>query len=110
MSGTPDRPRFLFLSHSHAFGAFRVGSHHYARTLAQGGAETVHLSTPISLAHRLTGRVSSAQDAEVPRGPHRDADGVTHLVPRTILPRPYGAFRVASELRRHGIDPHFDAV
>jgi len=109
-SGTPDRPRILFLSHSHAFGPFRVGSHHYARTLAQRGAGVVHLSTPISLAHRASGRVSRADDAAVPRGPHRDADGVTRLVPRTMLPRPYGPFRVANELRRHGIRPEFDAV
>ncbi|GAA5204814.1 glycosyltransferase family protein [Microbacterium jejuense] len=107
---TPARPRILFLSHSHAFGPFRVGSHHYARTLAQRGADVVHLSTPISLAHRATGRVSRPDDAAVPRGPRRDADGVTHIIPRTTLPRPYGPFRVANELRRHGIGPEFDAV
>lgn len=102
--------RILFLSHSHDFGPFRVGSHHYARTLARGGAEVVHLSTPISLAHRGLGRVSSDVEALVPRGPHRDADGVTHLVPRTALPRPYGPFLVARELARHGIEPRFDTV
>lgn len=102
--------RILFLAHSHAFGPFRVGSHHYARVLAGNGAEVVHLSTPISLAHRATGRVSRDAAADVPEGPQRDADGVTHLVPRTILPRPYGRFRVARELRRHGILPDFDAV
>lgn len=102
--------RILFLSHSHAFGPFRVGSHHYARTLARGGAEVVHLSTPISLAHRVMGRVNRGAAAAVPRGPHRDADGVTHLVPRTVLPRPYGRFRVERELARQGIDPAFDAV
>ncbi|QKJ20360.1 glycosyltransferase [Microbacterium hominis] len=102
--------RFLFLSHSHAFGAFRVGSHHYARTLARAGAEVVHLSTPISLAHRVTGRVSRDAAAAAPRGPYRDADGVTHIVPRTIAPRPYGPFRVARELSRHGIPPSFNAV
>ncbi|QAY61834.1 glycosyltransferase [Microbacterium protaetiae] len=112
----PEGPRdaggrcILFLSHSHAFGPFRVGSHHYARTLALSGADVVHLSTPISLAHRATRRVSHAMDAAVPRGAYRDADGVTHLVPRTTLPRPYGPFRVARELTRQGIDPAFDAV
>ena len=44
--------RILFLSHSHPFGAFRVGSHHYARVLSERGADVVHLSTPISLIHR----------------------------------------------------------
>src|SRR5690606_11227582 len=61
--------RILFLSHSHSFGPFRVGSHHLARTLAQRGAEVVHLSTPISVAHRVTGRVSASAVAEVPAGP-----------------------------------------
>lgn len=109
-AGSDARHRILFLSHSHVFGPFRVGSHHYARTLARGGAEVVHLSTPISLAHRVTGRVARDAVAAVPRGPYRDADGVTHLVPRTMLPRPYGRFRVARELASHGIHPHFDAV
>ena len=102
--------RILFLSHSHAFGAFRVGSHHYARALARSGVDVVHLSTPISLAHRVTGRVSREASSAVPRGPRRDVDGVTHLVPRTALPVPYGRFRVADELHRHDIDPAFDAV
>lgn len=102
--------RILFLAHSHAFGPFRVGSHHYARTLARRGAEVVHLSTPISLAHRATGRVSRSDAAAVPCGSHRDADGVTHVVPRTTLPRPYGRFRVARELVRHGIRGDFDVV
>lgn len=102
--------RYLFLSHSHTFGPFRVGSHHYARALARSGADVVHLSTPLSLAHRATGRVSRSDAAGVPRGAVRDSDGVTHLVPRTIVPVPIGAFRVARELERRGIQPSFDAV
>ena len=40
-TGRPGTPpaRILFLSHSHPFGAFRVGSHHYARVLAARGAD-----------------------------------------------------------------------
>src|SRR4051812_15650367 len=113
MSSTRDGTgpqRILFLAHSSAFGAFRVGSHHYARTLAGRGAEVVHLSTPISFAHRVTGRVSPAAVAAVPRGPRRDAQGVTHIVPRSALPVPYGRFRVGRELLRHGIRPPFDVV
>lgn len=101
--------RILFLSHSHAFGPFRVGSHHYARALAADGAEVVHLSTPISLAHRLTGRISREALAAVPRGPHRDG-GVTHLVPRTLLPVPYARFSVRRELERHALPTQFDAI
>lgn len=102
--------RILFLSHTHAFGPFRVGSHHYARALARRGAEVVHISTPISLAHRVTGRVSGETAAAVPHIPTVDVDGATHLVPRSILPRPFGRFRVAAELKRHGIDARFDVV
>ncbi|WP_242086155.1 glycosyltransferase [Microbacterium lacticum] len=102
--------RILFLSHSHAFGAFRVGSHHYARTLARDGADVIHLSTPVSLAHRATARTDTAAVAALPRGPHINADGVTHLIPRTALPRPYGPFRVAQELSRHGLPATFDLV
>ncbi|WP_433674926.1 glycosyltransferase family protein [Microbacterium gorillae] len=103
-------PRILLLSHSHAFGPFRVGSHHYARTLAESGADVVHLSTPVSAAHRVTGRIDRATLATLPRGPVRDAAGVTHLVPRTLVPVPYGRFRVDRALRRHGIAERFDAV
>ena len=113
MSATRDGTgpqRILFLAHSSAFGPFRVGSHHYARVLARRGAEVVHLSTPLSFAHRVTGRVSRAAAAAAPRGPHRDADGVTHIVPRTALPVPYGRFRARRELLRHGIRPPFDVV
>lgn len=110
MNGEGAAPRILFLAHSNAFGPFRVGSHHYARTLAHRGADVVHLSTPISLAHRATRRVSRSALSTMPRGPHRDVDGVTHLVPRTALPRPHGRFRVARELQRHGIGLAFDAV
>ncbi|WP_295102458.1 glycosyltransferase [uncultured Microbacterium sp.] len=102
--------RILFLSHSHPFGAFRVGSHHYARALSQRGADVVHLSTPISLVHRLTGRVDRQQLARVPRRARRDDDGVLQVVPRTILPAPVGAPSVARMLQREGISAGFDAV
>jgi glycosyltransferase involved in cell wall biosynthesis len=102
--------RILFLSHSHPFGPFRVGSHHYARVLSGRGADVVHLSTPISLAHRVTGRVSRSDLAAVPRQPRRDADGVLHVVPRTALPAQAGAPRVIRMLERAGVDTGFDAV
>lgn len=104
------RQRFLFLSHSHAFGAFRVGSHHYAREFASRGAEVVHMSTPISRVHRALGRVSRNDEVAVPRGIHEDTDGVIHLVPRTTLPAPLGRFSVARELAQQGIVASFDAV
>lgn len=102
--------RVLFLSHSHPFGAFRVGSHHYARVLSQRGADVVHLSTPISQLHRLTGRVDRRVLASVPTRAQRDGDGVLQVVPRTILPAPVGARGVAGLLARYGIAGEFDAV
>lgn len=102
--------RILFLSHSHPFGPFRVGSHHYARVLSQRRADVVHLSTPISLAHRVTGRVDRGDLAAVPRRPQRDADGVLHIVPRTALPAQLGAPTVGRMLRHEGIAAGFDAV
>jgi glycosyltransferase involved in cell wall biosynthesis len=107
-AGTP--ARILFLSHSHPFGAFRVGSHHYARVLSGRGADVVHLSTPISLLHRLTGRVDRHLLARVPRRAHRDDHGVLQIVPRTILPVPVGAPSVARMLEREGFATGFDAV
>lgn len=100
--------RILFISHTHAFGAFRVGSHHYAATLARRGHDVVHLSTPISLAHRATGRIPRADIARIPEGPTRGDDGVTHLVPRTTLPAPY--LRTDLLLRNAGLPTAYDAV
>lgn len=102
--------RILFLSHSHAFGPFRVGSHHYARVFSERGVDVVHLSTPISAAHRLTGRVARSELAAVPRAPQRDENGVLHVIPRTTLPVPVGAPKVARMLEREGVAAKFDAV
>lgn len=116
MTGRPGRAegdtraRILFLSHSHVFGPFRVGSHHYARTLSERGADVVHLSTPISLAHRVTGRVSREDLAAVPRTPRRDENGVLHVIPRTTLPAPMGVPTVRRMLEREGVSTAFDAV
>jgi len=100
----------LLLSHSHPYGPFRVGSHHYARELARTGVRVVHLSTPVSLAHRATGRVNATTSSSIPYGPRVDQDDVTTVVPRTVLPRPYGRFRVADELARLDLPTRFDAV
>ncbi len=102
--------RVLLLAHSHAFGAFRVGSHHYATALAATGLDVVHLSTPISLAHRVTGRIPGDLARAVPQGPHTDEHGVVHLVSRTLLPAPLGRLDIARTLARHGLPTRFDAV
>ncbi len=93
--------RIVFLSHTDPFGPFRVGSHHLSRELARLGHEVVHLSTPVSLAHLVTGRVRWARLAQTP--PHSFVDGVRMIVPRTLLPAGLGAFSVSRELRRRGL-------
>lgn len=76
----------VFVSHTDAFGTFRVGSHHLARELARLGHRVLHVSTPVSLVHRVLRRGEASRDAASRRGVIRDADGVSHLVPRTALP------------------------
>lgn len=100
--------RILFVSHTDPFGPFRIGSHHLAGALTRQGHEVVHLSTPISLAHLATGRISRGRAASTPRD-STGADGVRYLVPRTVLPAGIGGFRVARFVRRLGM-PRFDLV
>ncbi|WP_285037433.1 glycosyltransferase [Plantibacter sp. ME-Dv--P-095] len=75
-----------FVSHTDASGAFRVGSHHLARELSRLGHRVLHLSTPVSLAHRVLKRGEATRDEASRRGITTDADGVMHLVPRTLAP------------------------
>lgn len=100
--------RILFVSHTDPFGPFRIGSHHLAAGLARAGHEVTHLSTPISLAHLATRRVSRAKAAATPAD-SVGADGVRYLVPRTVLPAGIGRFRVARHLAKLGLT-RFDLV
>lgn len=82
-----DQPlTIMFVSHTDAFGTFRVGSHHLSRELARLGHRVLHVSTPVSLAHRVLGRGEPTRERASRQGAILDADGVTHVVPRTILP------------------------
>ncbi|MFH8252157.1 glycosyltransferase [Microbacterium sp. B2969] len=100
--------RILFVSHSNPYGPFRVGSHHLAGEFADRGHEVVHLSTPLSIAHVLTGRipVERVRAAPVDR---IGQDGVRYLVPRSLLPAGVGRFRVQHTTRRLRL-PRFDVV
>lgn len=100
--------RILFVSHTDPYGPFRIGSHHLAGGLARAGHEVVHLSTPLSLAHLASGRVSRAKAAGTPEDRVGD-DGVRYLVPRTLLPAGVGPFRAARALERLGL-ARFDIV
>lgn len=77
--------KVLFVSHTHTFGPFRVGSHHLAREFARQGIEVTHLSTPQSLPHTLLNR-DRTRGQIARRAPIVDEDGVAHLVPRAVLP------------------------
>lgn len=80
------RRSFLFLSHSNVFEHFKVGSHHYATELALLGNDVFHVSTPISVAHRLLNRAGSGSVQALKRGWITDDNGVHHLVPSSIIP------------------------
>jgi teichuronic acid biosynthesis glycosyltransferase TuaH len=90
--------KVVFLSNVPLGSTFRLGSHHLARELAQRGHEVVHVSTPVSTFERLIGREVKRRrglSGSVPLGAshqrlaarsYRDEDGVTHDVPRPLLP------------------------
>ncbi|KQM17635.1 hypothetical protein ASF83_00430 [Plantibacter sp. Leaf171] len=75
-----------FVSHTDASGSFRVGSHHLARELSRLGHRVLHLSTPVSLVHRVLRRGEATRDEASLQGITTDSDGVIHLVPRTLVP------------------------
>lgn len=84
-----------FISHTDASGAFRVGSHHLARELSRLGHRVLHLSTPVSSAHRILRRGEPTRDEASLRGLTPDSDGVMHLVPRTLVPAGLGRLSYA---------------
>ncbi|WP_298944461.1 glycosyltransferase [uncultured Microbacterium sp.] len=82
--------KVLFVSHTDAFGTFRVGSHHLSSALARNGLNVVHLSTPLSVAHRIAGRANEARAVAAKRSPIHAPEGVTHIIPTTVLPAGIG--------------------
>lgn len=80
----------VFISHTHDMGTYKVGSHHLARELARQGYRVTHISTPYSVAHDLIGSPQPRRKSLALAGPLVDDDGVTHVVPRTVLPAQYG--------------------
>ena len=78
--------KILFLSHSNVFEHFKVGSHHYAAELARRGHDVFHVSTPISLPHRILRRAGAASVEAMKRGWTTDESGVHHFVPASVVP------------------------
>jgi teichuronic acid biosynthesis glycosyltransferase TuaH len=85
VSGNTDN-RVVFISHTHAGGIFKVGSHHLARELSIRGYNVAHVSTPFSTAHAALGKGADGRKEQSLLGAQRDEHGVLQLVPRTILP------------------------
>ncbi|MHA7272356.1 glycosyltransferase family protein [Arthrobacter sp. TMT4-20] len=82
------RMKIVFASHTARTDIFRIGSHHYSRELAVLGHEVTHITTPLSLGHvlrigdrsiRRRIKIAIARDRYV-------IDGVSHIVPITLLP------------------------
>ncbi|MBD8467491.1 glycosyltransferase [Plantibacter sp. CFBP 8798] len=90
----------VFVSHTDAFGTFRVGSHHLAREFARLGHRVLHISTPVSLVHRVLRRGEASREEASRLGVIVDADGVSHLVPRTVLPAGAGGLPFARIFER----------
>ncbi|MFB4159244.1 glycosyltransferase [Geomicrobium sp. JSM 1781026] len=48
-----EKKNIVFLSHTNMGGPFVVGSHHYAKELSMRGHKVFHISTPVTLFHKL---------------------------------------------------------
>lgn len=97
----------LFLSHSNIFEPFRVGSHHYATELALRGYQVFHVSTPVSVPHRILRRTGPGSVSAAKRGWITDESGVHHLVPSAVIPAGLGQgtmTRLISELPVRNVD------
>jgi teichuronic acid biosynthesis glycosyltransferase TuaH len=90
----------VFISHTHAGGIFRVGSHHLARELSIRGYDVAHVSTPFSTAHAALGKGADGRKQQSRLGAQRDEHGVLHVVPRTILPARFSTSRYLQNVLR----------
>jgi len=83
--------KVLFISHTFDHGVFKVGSHHLTREMSRLGMEVAHVTTPFSIAHFLFSRSEVERRRLALCGVRIDADGVKHLIPRTVLPAQYSS-------------------
>lgn len=86
-------PTIVFVSHTHAGGNFRVGSHHLAREFSKLGYRVAHVSTPYSASHALLRKGAEGRREQAIDGAFVDGDGVTQVVPRTLLPAQFSNSR-----------------
>jgi teichuronic acid biosynthesis glycosyltransferase TuaH len=91
----------VFVSHTDAFGTFRVGSHHLSRELSRLGHRVLHISTPVSLLHRVLRRGEKTREVASRQSPIVDADGVVHVIPRTVFPAGISRLSFARILEQH---------
>jgi teichuronic acid biosynthesis glycosyltransferase TuaH len=71
----------VFISHTHAGGIFRVGSHHLARELSIRGYDVAHVSTPFSTAHAALGKGADGRKQQSRLGAQRDEHGGPSFLP-----------------------------
>lgn len=102
--------KILFLSHTHAFGAFRVGSHHLSGVMARLGNDVVHYSTPFSAFHRWARKVGDDSGWAGLDRPRIDESGVTHVSPSVLVPAGIRARSIHRDLARRGLETEFDLV
>lgn len=100
MRPSATRVDYLFLSHTDAFGEFRVGSHHLSRELAAEGHSVAHVTTPVSWMHLAARRGSRRKFALSVDGLLVDSYGVKHLTGRTPLPAGVASYSVIGALER----------
>ncbi len=80
--------RIVFLSHSDFGDVFVVGSHELSRAFARQGAEVLHVSMPVSLAHSAFGVHRSVRKrlAKAMSGPREVEPRLWEWVPIGLLP------------------------
>ncbi|MDB8558552.1 glycosyltransferase [Turicibacter sanguinis] len=79
--------KILFLSHTYIGGNYVVGSHHLAQKMYEKGHEVYHVSTPVTLFHKLLIKDKKKLDlAKKYTEEINKDDGVKNLIPLGILP------------------------
>lgn len=83
--------KIVFLSHTHPYDHYVVGSHHLSREMSRLGHDVLHLSSPYPWTHRLLRRDAARRDAQ--RRSPIIREGVTDIIPRSMLPLAVAGFR-----------------
>ncbi|SFI75701.1 hypothetical protein SAMN04487751_2880 [Microbacterium saccharophilum] len=82
-----------------------VGSHHLSEALAERGNRVSHVSTPLSVTHKILRKGEPDRLAAQERGVTVSAAGVRHYIPRPLLPAQarWTVRQLARALKRMGV-------